>query len=70
MPVKHSLPTGQTRSWARDQAVLTPTTKVPLDGTAEVPQLRSHLARGPSLEGAAPSRKEGEGQEDQVPFQE
>ncbi|MBW0528205.1 hypothetical protein O181_067920 [Austropuccinia psidii MF-1] len=70
MPFKHSLPARQTRSQARDQAVLTPTTKAPLDGTPEVPQLRAYLDRGPSLEGAAPSRKEGEGKENQVPFQE
>ncbi|MBW0562948.1 hypothetical protein O181_102663 [Austropuccinia psidii MF-1] len=33
----------------------------PLDGTPEVPQLRAKLDRGPILEGAAPSRKEGRG---------
>ncbi|MBW0585119.1 hypothetical protein O181_124834, partial [Austropuccinia psidii MF-1] len=33
----------------------------PLDGTPAVPQLRAKLDRGPILEGAAPSRKEGRG---------
>ncbi|MBW0518890.1 hypothetical protein O181_058605, partial [Austropuccinia psidii MF-1] len=33
----------------------------PLDGTPEVPQLGAHLDRGPNLEGAVPSRKEGRG---------
>ncbi|MBW0482956.1 hypothetical protein O181_022671 [Austropuccinia psidii MF-1] len=59
MPIQHSPPARQTRSQARPQAVLTPTTSAPLDGTPEVPQLRAHLDRGPNVEGAAPSRKEG-----------
>ncbi|MBW0592654.1 hypothetical protein O181_132369, partial [Austropuccinia psidii MF-1] len=49
----------QTRSQARTQAVLTPTPKAPFDGTPAVSQLRAHLDRGPNVEGAAPSRKEG-----------
>ncbi|MBW0492074.1 hypothetical protein O181_031789 [Austropuccinia psidii MF-1] len=49
----------QTRSQARTQAVLTPTPRAPLDGTPAVSQLRAKLDRGPTLEGAAPSRKEG-----------
>ncbi|MBW0581494.1 hypothetical protein O181_121209 [Austropuccinia psidii MF-1] len=61
MPVEHSPPERQTRSQARAQATLTPTPRVPLDGTPAVPQLRAHLDRGPQMEGAAPSRKEGEG---------
>ncbi|MBW0525806.1 hypothetical protein O181_065521 [Austropuccinia psidii MF-1] len=61
MPIQHSPPTRQTRSQARSQAVLTPTARTPLDGTPAVPQLRVKLDRGPILEGAAPSRKEGRG---------
>ncbi|MBW0467581.1 hypothetical protein O181_007296 [Austropuccinia psidii MF-1] len=57
MPVQHSPPARQTRS----QAVLTPTPRDPLDGTPAVPQLRAQLDRGPILEGAEPSRKEGRG---------
>ncbi|MBW0568303.1 hypothetical protein O181_108018, partial [Austropuccinia psidii MF-1] len=49
----------QTRSQAQTQAVLTPTPRAPLDGTPAVPQLRTKLDRGPILEGAEPSRKEG-----------
>ncbi|MBW0566900.1 hypothetical protein O181_106615 [Austropuccinia psidii MF-1] len=61
MPMQHSPPSRQTRSQARTQAVLTPTPRAPLDGTPAVPQLRAKLNRGPILEGAAPSRKEGRG---------
>ncbi|MBW0581105.1 hypothetical protein O181_120820 [Austropuccinia psidii MF-1] len=35
--------------------------RAPLDGTPAVPQLRAQLDREPTLEGAAPSRKEGRG---------
>ncbi|MBW0590693.1 hypothetical protein O181_130408 [Austropuccinia psidii MF-1] len=59
MPLQHSPPARQTRSQARTQAVLTPTPRVPLDGTPAVPQLRAQLDRGPRMEGLAPSRKEG-----------
>ncbi|MBW0557988.1 hypothetical protein O181_097703 [Austropuccinia psidii MF-1] len=59
MPIQHSPPARQTRSQARTQIVLTPTPRAPLDGTLAVPQLRAHLYRGPNVEGAAPSRKEG-----------
>ncbi|MBW0500549.1 hypothetical protein O181_040264 [Austropuccinia psidii MF-1] len=59
MPIQHSPPAQQTRSQARTQAVLTPTPRAPLDGTPAVPQLRAPLDRGPRMEGAAPSRKEG-----------
>ncbi|MBW0569173.1 hypothetical protein O181_108888 [Austropuccinia psidii MF-1] len=59
MPIQHSPPARQTRSQARTQAVLTPTPRAPLDGTPAVSQLRAKLDRGPTLEGAAPSRKEG-----------
>ncbi|MBW0574086.1 hypothetical protein O181_113801 [Austropuccinia psidii MF-1] len=59
MPIQHSPPARQTRSQGRTQAVLTPTPRAPLDGTPAVSQLRAKLDRGPTLEGAAPSRKEG-----------
>ncbi|MBW0548466.1 hypothetical protein O181_088181 [Austropuccinia psidii MF-1] len=59
MPIKHSPPARKTRSQARDQAVLTPTPGAPLDGTPAVLQLRANLDRGPIVEGAEPSRKEG-----------
>ncbi|MBW0546718.1 hypothetical protein O181_086433 [Austropuccinia psidii MF-1] len=61
MPIKHSPCARQTRFQARTQAVLTPTPRVPLDGTPAVPQLGAQLHRGPRMEGAAPSRKEGRG---------
>ncbi|MBW0497524.1 hypothetical protein O181_037239 [Austropuccinia psidii MF-1] len=61
MPVQHSQPERQTRSQARAQDVLTPTTRVPLDGTPAVAQLSDHLDREPVMEVAAPSRKEGRG---------
>ncbi|MBW0490199.1 hypothetical protein O181_029914 [Austropuccinia psidii MF-1] len=59
MPLQHSPPARKTRSQAQTQAVLTPTPRAPLDGTPAVSQLRARLDRGPILEGAAPSRKEG-----------
>ncbi|MBW0534473.1 hypothetical protein O181_074188 [Austropuccinia psidii MF-1] len=59
MSLQHSPPARQTRSQARDQAVLTPTQRAPLDGTPEVPPLKTQLDRGPIKEGAEPSRKEG-----------
>ncbi|MBW0586332.1 hypothetical protein O181_126047, partial [Austropuccinia psidii MF-1] len=55
MPIQHLPPARQTRS----QAVLTPTPRAPLDGTPAGSQLRDHLDRGPNVEGAKPSRKEG-----------
>ncbi|MBW0503260.1 hypothetical protein O181_042975 [Austropuccinia psidii MF-1] len=61
MPVQHSPPARQTRSWAGAQAVLTPTPRAPLDGIPEVPQLRDLFDRGHHMEGAALSRKEGRG---------
>ncbi|MBW0466567.1 hypothetical protein O181_006282 [Austropuccinia psidii MF-1] len=57
MPIQHSTPERQKRT----QAALTPTPTAPLDGTPTVPQLRAQLDRGPHMEGAAPSRKEGRG---------
>ncbi|MBW0507121.1 hypothetical protein O181_046836 [Austropuccinia psidii MF-1] len=61
MPIQHSPLARKTRSQSRAQAVLTPTPRAPLDGTPEIPQLRAHLDRGPNVEGAAPSQKEGRG---------
>ncbi|MBW0593570.1 hypothetical protein O181_133285 [Austropuccinia psidii MF-1] len=61
MPIQHSPRARQTRSQARTQPVLTPTPRAALDGTPAVPQLRAKLDRGPRMEGAAPSRKEGRG---------
>ncbi|MBW0580375.1 hypothetical protein O181_120090 [Austropuccinia psidii MF-1] len=61
MPIQHSRPARRTRSQARTQAVLTPSPRAPLDGTPAVSQLRAKLDRGPILEGAAQSRKEGRG---------
>ncbi|MBW0575863.1 hypothetical protein O181_115578 [Austropuccinia psidii MF-1] len=61
MPIQHSPPPRKTRLQARNKAVLTPTPRAPLDGTLAVPQLRAKLDRGPHMEEAAPSRKEGRG---------
>ncbi|MBW0577203.1 hypothetical protein O181_116918 [Austropuccinia psidii MF-1] len=61
MPVQPLPPERLTRFKARAQAVLTPTPRSPLDRTPSVPQVRAKLDRGPILEGAAPSRKEGRG---------
>ncbi|MBW0473205.1 hypothetical protein O181_012920 [Austropuccinia psidii MF-1] len=58
MPVQHSLPAKNTRS-PRHQAVLTPAAKDPLDRTPSVHQLSENLDRGPTMEGAEPSRRRG-----------
>ncbi|MBW0477069.1 hypothetical protein O181_016784 [Austropuccinia psidii MF-1] len=58
MPVQHSPPAKNTRS-QRNPAVLTPTTRVPLDHTPSVNQLSANLDRGPPMEGAAHSRRGG-----------
>ncbi|MBW0576316.1 hypothetical protein O181_116031 [Austropuccinia psidii MF-1] len=68
MPIKHSPPARQTRSQARAQYALTITPRVPLDGTPAVLQLRAQLDRGPRMEGAAPSRKEGRGPRRSIPL--
>ncbi|MBW0460527.1 hypothetical protein O181_000242 [Austropuccinia psidii MF-1] len=60
-PFQHSHNERQTRPRARAQAVLTPTPRVPLEGTPEASQQRAHIDRGPFKEGVAPSRKEGMG---------
>ncbi|MBW0466272.1 hypothetical protein O181_005987 [Austropuccinia psidii MF-1] len=59
MLVQHSPPERQRKTQARAQADLTPAPGAPLYGTPAVPQLRAYLDRGPNLEEAAPSRKEG-----------
>ncbi|MBW0557372.1 hypothetical protein O181_097087 [Austropuccinia psidii MF-1] len=59
MPLQHTPLGRKTRPQARTQAVLTPTTRAPLNGIPAVSQLRAKLDRGPILEGAALSRKEG-----------
>ncbi|MBW0581781.1 hypothetical protein O181_121496 [Austropuccinia psidii MF-1] len=57
MPIQHSPPERQTRSQASTQAVLTPTSRAPLDGIPAVPQLRAQLDRGPIWkEGRGPRR--------------
>ncbi|MBW0480054.1 hypothetical protein O181_019769 [Austropuccinia psidii MF-1] len=61
MPVQHSPSSRQTTSQAIPHAVLTPTPRAPLDSTPAVPQPRAQLDRGPHMEGAAPSKKEGRG---------
>ncbi|MBW0505192.1 hypothetical protein O181_044907 [Austropuccinia psidii MF-1] len=68
MPVQNSPPARQKISQSRDQAVLTPTPRAALDCTPEVPQLRAQLDRGPHLEGAAPSRREGRAPRRASPF--
>ncbi|MBW0573675.1 hypothetical protein O181_113390 [Austropuccinia psidii MF-1] len=61
MSIQHSPPARQTRSQARTQAILPPTPRALLNSTPAVPQLRAQLDRGPHMEGAEPSRKEGRG---------
>ncbi|MBW0478807.1 hypothetical protein O181_018522 [Austropuccinia psidii MF-1] len=59
MPIQHSPPARKTRSHAGTEAVLTTTPRDTLHGTPAVSQLRTHVDRGPNVEGAAPSTKEG-----------
>ncbi|MBW0480090.1 hypothetical protein O181_019805 [Austropuccinia psidii MF-1] len=54
MPVKHSPPAKYTR-YQRNQAVLTPTERAPLDHTPSFHQLCENLERGPPMEGEEPS---------------
>ncbi|MBW0560524.1 hypothetical protein O181_100239 [Austropuccinia psidii MF-1] len=56
MAVQHSPPAKNTRS-QRNLAVLTPTSRVPLDCTPSVHQLSENLDRGPPMEGEAPLRR-------------
>ncbi|MBW0544285.1 hypothetical protein O181_084000, partial [Austropuccinia psidii MF-1] len=58
MPAQHSPPAKNTRS-RRIPAALTPTARAPLDRTPSVHQLSENLDRGPTMEGAAPSRRGG-----------
>ncbi|MBW0466152.1 hypothetical protein O181_005867 [Austropuccinia psidii MF-1] len=59
MPIQNLCLTRPTRYQARTKAVITPTTRVTLEETPAVPQLKAHLGRGPVMEWEAPSRKEG-----------
>ncbi|MBW0488600.1 hypothetical protein O181_028315 [Austropuccinia psidii MF-1] len=68
MHIQHSHSARQTRSQARDQAVLTPTPSASLDGTPAVPQLRVQLDRGPHMKGEAPFRKEGRKRSKKIKF--
>ncbi|MBW0577836.1 hypothetical protein O181_117551 [Austropuccinia psidii MF-1] len=45
MPFQHSPPERQTRAQGRSQAILTPTSRAPLDSIPAVPQLRSQFGR-------------------------
>ncbi|MBW0464837.1 hypothetical protein O181_004552 [Austropuccinia psidii MF-1] len=65
MPLQHLAPARKTKYQARAQAALTPTPRAPLDGTPAVSQLKAQLDGGPNLEGAAPSREEGPGEDDE-----
>ncbi|MBW0497688.1 hypothetical protein O181_037403 [Austropuccinia psidii MF-1] len=58
MTIKHS-PQVKNKISQRNPAVLTPTTRVPLDHTPSVQQLSANLDRGPSIGGASPSRRGG-----------
>ncbi|MBW0548261.1 hypothetical protein O181_087976 [Austropuccinia psidii MF-1] len=64
MPIQHSPPARQNRSLARDQAILTPTPRAPLDGTTAVPQLRTHFGRSSTIqEGRKRITSKGPGEE-------
>ncbi|MBW0509100.1 hypothetical protein O181_048815 [Austropuccinia psidii MF-1] len=56
--IQHSIPAKNTRSQIH-QAVLTPTTRAPLDHTPSVHQLSANLDRELPMEGAEPSRRGG-----------
>ncbi|MBW0500359.1 hypothetical protein O181_040074 [Austropuccinia psidii MF-1] len=56
MPVQKS-PPGRNTGSQRQQAVLTPTVRAPLDCIPSVHQLSANLDRGQPMEGAAPSRR-------------
>ncbi|MBW0568580.1 hypothetical protein O181_108295 [Austropuccinia psidii MF-1] len=58
MPVQHSPPAKNTLP-QRNPAVLTPTSRVPLDRPPSAHQLSANLDRGPPMEGEAPSRRGG-----------
>ncbi|MBW0467215.1 hypothetical protein O181_006930 [Austropuccinia psidii MF-1] len=64
IPVQHSPPAKNTRS-QRHQAVLPPTARAPLDGTPSVHQLSANLDRGPPMEGAEPSKRGGETEDEE-----
>ncbi|MBW0461428.1 hypothetical protein O181_001143 [Austropuccinia psidii MF-1] len=54
--VQHRHPAKNTRS-QRNQAVLTPTARSPIDHTPSVHQMSENLDRGPPIGGEAPSRR-------------
>ncbi|MBW0497502.1 hypothetical protein O181_037217 [Austropuccinia psidii MF-1] len=67
MPVQHSSPERRTRSQARDQAFLTPTPRVSLDGTPAVPQLRAPFGRSRTIQTTYKgSGEDGEEEENSV----
>ncbi|MBW0586548.1 hypothetical protein O181_126263 [Austropuccinia psidii MF-1] len=55
IPVQHSPPAKNTRS-QRNQTVLTPTARAPLDHTPSGDQMSASLDRGLLMEGQAPSK--------------
>ncbi|MBW0485818.1 hypothetical protein O181_025533 [Austropuccinia psidii MF-1] len=55
----HNSPPAKNTISQRHQAVLTPTTRAPLDCTPSVHQVSSNLDKGPPMEGAAPSKRGG-----------
>ncbi|MBW0511897.1 hypothetical protein O181_051612 [Austropuccinia psidii MF-1] len=64
MPIQHSPPARQTRSQARDQAILTPTPRAPLDSTPAVPQLRAPYGKKRAQKIKFFFRSNGEEEED------
>ncbi|MBW0477560.1 hypothetical protein O181_017275 [Austropuccinia psidii MF-1] len=58
MPIQYSPPAKNTGS-KTSQAILTPTERAPLYCTSLVHQLSGNLDRGPCMEGAEPSKREG-----------
>ncbi|MBW0513540.1 hypothetical protein O181_053255 [Austropuccinia psidii MF-1] len=57
MPFQYTPPARQTRSQARDKAVLTPTPRDALHSTPAVAQLRAQSDRVPILEGRKSAKK-------------
>ncbi|MBW0525849.1 hypothetical protein O181_065564 [Austropuccinia psidii MF-1] len=58
MPLQNNPPAKNTRS-QRNQALLTPTVRAPLDCTPSAHQLSENLDRGPPMEGEEPFREGG-----------
>ncbi|MBW0541134.1 hypothetical protein O181_080849 [Austropuccinia psidii MF-1] len=61
MPFQHSPPARQKISQARDQAVLTPTPRAPLEGTPAVSQLRATFGRSSTIQEGRKSAKKIKG---------